>query len=111
MKNLLISFLFLLPFHGEAQMIDAVNLAEQKEIEYISLIPILEGRNPTKANWAIGVDVGIMQKDGFVKDEAGNHQMFVSVVEALNKFHGWGWEFVQTYQQGNQTLYLLRRKK
>lgn len=111
MKNLLIACFLALPFLSNSQTIGETNLDERKDIEYITLMPILEGKNPRAANWAIGVDLGFMQKDGFVKDAEGKHELFVSATGALNKFYGWGWELVSIYDLQNQKCYLMRRRK
>lgn len=104
---------------ASGQTVDGVNLGERKEVEYIKLMGIEMG--VFKKKLIITVDYGqkvkAWESDITVSGPDGKPIVFNSMMDALNQFHGWGWELITTYYISDETNkstilhYVMRRKK
>lgn len=99
------------------QVVDGVNLAEKKEIDYLEIVGYNQG--VFKKKIVVIVDYGqkikAFETDTRVEGADGKPIVFNSMMDAVNQFSGWGWELmfaydVNTGQGGTVYHYVLRRR-
>jgi len=119
MKAILFFVALCAPWVGWGQVVDGVNLADKKEVEYLQLLGIDMGIFKKKLTVIVdyGQKIKVFDTDTRVQDEKGDPIVFNSMVDALNHFNSHGWEFVTAYAikndgtTGSTYHYLMRRKK
>ncbi len=107
--KLFLLFLFLLPLPSFSQKVNNILISDLKS-EYIEISPT----GGLFANF-IYIDVNYGQQHKFlndfrIKDNYGKPIKFNSIIDALNFFHKFGYEYVDKFQKDDTTSYLLKRK-
>ncbi len=101
-----------------AQVIDGVNLADKKDLDYIEILGVNQG--VFKQKLVIVVDYGqkikAFESDTRVEGADGKPIEFNSMMDAVNRFSAWGWELQTTYalsvgNNGSVLHYVFKRKK
>lgn len=119
MKKTLLFLMLFAPLFANSQIVDGVNLAERLDIDYLEI----QGYNMGmfKKRIVVIVDYGqkikMFDSDTRVEDENGKPIVFNSMIDAVNRFSGWGWELQFAYAVSTGTNggsiyhYVLRRRK
>ncbi|HRI58348.1 MAG TPA: hypothetical protein PK228_01450 [Saprospiraceae bacterium] len=115
MKQVVFVLMLWAPVWVRGQTVDGVNLGEKKEVEYVELVGVAK-----MFSQKITVRVDYGQKfdwdnDTKVDGPDGKAIVFNSMMDAVNRFSGWGWELmfaydVSTGQGGTVYHYVMRRK-
>lgn len=118
MKKTLFVPLLVLCFQCSGQVVDGVNIAEQKGVDYLEILGFNMGLFKKKI--VVIVDYGqrikAFEDDSAVEGPDGKRIIFNSMIDAVNQFSGWGWELMFAYdissgQGGTVYHYVMRRKK
>jgi hypothetical protein len=114
MNRALMLALMLLPVMGWGQMVDGINLAETRNLQYVDIYMQQKGLSGNKLVAAVeyGQEVGKYEAPPRVLDESGKPMVFNSLIDALNMFSKWGWELISTYTSstGGALHAILKRK-
>lgn len=116
MKKLLFVLVVCAPWVGWGQIVDGVNIGEKTEVDYLEIVgtqKVFSRKNVVSVDYGQKVD---WDTDTRVEDENGKVVSFNSMMDAVNRFSGWGWELmfaydVSTGQGGTVYHYVMRRKK
>ena len=118
MKKVLFLPLLFLYSVCSGQIVDGVNLAEQKTVEYVEILGINTGVFKKKVVVIVdyGQKIKLYDTDTRVEDADGKSIIFNSMMDAVNQFNGWGWELMFAYpvsegQVNSVYHYVMRRKK
>ena len=96
MKNIILVLCMAAGFLAHGQIVDGVNLAERKDINYL----YINMNNTTlkiKPVFKCSVDWGQPRVDGntyTILDEKGEPRVWLNDIELINYFAGFGWRFV-----------------
>ena len=117
MKALFTAALVCAGLIGQAQIVDGVNLSEKPEVDYLEIVgtaKIFSRKNVVSVDYGQKVD---WDTDTRVEDDNGKVISFNSMMDAVNRFSGWGWELMFAYDvstgQGGGTVYhyVMKRKE
>lgn len=117
MKNMLLLVALWAPVVLLAQTVDGVNLAEKKEVEYVEIMGLNQGMFTKKLVVIVdyGQKIKAFESDTRVEGDDGKPIVFNSMIDAVNRFSGWGWELMFAYDVnsgsgGTVYHYVMRRK-
>lgn len=117
MKNLILFLALVAPVMGWGQTVDGVDLATHTGIDYVEIVGFNQGLFKKKIVVIVdyGQKITAFESDTRVQGPEGKPIIFNSMMDAVNRFSGWGWQLMFAYdvnagQAGTVYHYVLRRK-
>lgn len=116
MKTLVFLLALVAPVFLPGQVVDGVDIWEKKEVDYLEIVGV---QKILSRKIIVSVDYGQKldwDSDTRVEGPDGKPISFNSVMDAVNRFSGWGWDLMFAYDvstgQGNNTVYhyVMRRR-